>query len=238
VGSHENLPNRSGWIKQHARGARDAVRDARKDYRNKNKDLFGHKFYPFDGKLPNSSFWKHDPNNNDNSESWNKPWPPAIEKRLREDAAREAEAQTEAPGPSRAAARARPTTARRRKRQAPSDNAEYRTESESDSDDDIEPDVDDTRQPKRRRVGDSTYRPLPEADEVADSATATRGNARARGRTRAQARGRARASRSRAAAASGRGARGNRATNAAAEGGAPPPKGPRRSARQRARGRQ
>uniref|UniRef100_A0A8H7NGM3 C2H2-type domain-containing protein n=1 Tax=Bionectria ochroleuca TaxID=29856 RepID=A0A8H7NGM3_BIOOC len=151
VGSHENLPNRSGWIKQHARGARDAVRDARKDYRNKNKDLFGHKFYPFDGKLPNSSFWKHDPNNNDNSESWNKPWPPAIEKRLREDAAREAEAQTEAPGPSRAAARARPTTARRRKRQAPSDNAEYRTESESDSDDDIEPDVDDTRQPKRRR---------------------------------------------------------------------------------------
>ncbi|CAH0023914.1 unnamed protein product, partial [Clonostachys rhizophaga] len=242
-GSHENLPNRSGWIGKRSRGARDAVRDAREDYRNKNKDLFGHKFYPFDGKQPYSSFWKHDPNNDDNSESWNKPWPPAIEKRLREDAAREAEAQTEAPGPSRAAASGRPTAARRRKRQEPSDNAEYRTESESDSDDDIEPDVDDTRQPKRRRVGDSTYRPLSEvevdeADEVADSAAAPRGNARARGRTRAQARGRAQASRARAAAASGRGARGNRVTSAAAAGPAPPPEGPRRSARQRARARQ
>lgn len=208
-------------------------RDARKDYRDKNKDLFGHKFYPFDDKQPNSSLWQHDPNNDDNRESWNKPWPPAIEKRLREDAAREAEAQTEAPGPSRAAARARPTTARRRKRQAPSDNAEYRTESESDSDDDRELDVDDTRQLKRRRVGDSTYRPLleaDEADEVADSAAAPRGNARARGRTRA--------SRSRAAAASGRGARGNRATSAAAAEPAPPPEGLRRSARQRARGSQ
>ncbi|CAH0000155.1 unnamed protein product [Clonostachys byssicola] len=161
LGNRENIPNRSGWLRN---TPKDRIINARKDYRNKNKDLFGHKFYPFEGKQPNSSLWKYDPNNKANRQNWNKPWPPEIEKRLREDAAREAEARTEAPGPSRAAARARPTATRRRKRQAPSDNAGYRTESESDSDDDLEPDVDDISPPKRRRVARLLPEEIPELE--------------------------------------------------------------------------
>ncbi|CAH0053603.1 unnamed protein product, partial [Clonostachys solani] len=107
-----------------------------------------------------------------------------------------------------------------------------------DPDDGIEPDPDETRPRKRRRAGDSTYRPAPqsdvdEGDEDAESAAPE--DAPARGRTRAQGRRRARASGPRGAAGGRRGRRGSRTTSAAAAEPAPPPEAPRRSARQRAR---
>lgn len=69
LGDVETIPNRSGWVSIN-RGQGDIKKKFLKKY-----PAYAKTIYPTAGDN-NASLWRSDPNNDDNKEAWNLPWPP------------------------------------------------------------------------------------------------------------------------------------------------------------------
>ncbi|KAF4959576.1 hypothetical protein FGADI_1643 [Fusarium gaditjirri] len=72
-GSIERLPNRSGWIK--GSDIPKALGKIKKSFRSR-YPTYARTVYPTNSSDQFASVWRSDPNNSDNSEWWDIPWPP------------------------------------------------------------------------------------------------------------------------------------------------------------------
>ncbi|KOS22051.1 hypothetical protein ESCO_002288 [Escovopsis weberi] len=77
LGSADNLPNRSGWIP--ASLLPKTLTALRKDVVRK-YPAYARTIYPLHEANRNGSYWRSDPNNDDNKKWWDIPWPPYRDK--------------------------------------------------------------------------------------------------------------------------------------------------------------
>ncbi|KAK5993018.1 hypothetical protein PT974_06444 [Cladobotryum mycophilum] len=73
IGSAENLPNHSGWIP--ASEMPKPLSTFRKKFLQK-YPAYGRTLYPLNEANRNGSYWRSDPNNDENTKWWGIPWPP------------------------------------------------------------------------------------------------------------------------------------------------------------------
>lgn len=73
IGSTKRLPNRSGWIPSAAMPK--PLGNLRKQFLRR-YPAYSRTLYPLNASNANGSYWRSDPNNDDNKGCWDIPWPP------------------------------------------------------------------------------------------------------------------------------------------------------------------
>lgn len=73
IGSTKRLPNRSGWIPSAAMPK--PLGNLRKQFLRRHP-AYSRTLYPLNAANANGSYWRSDPNNDDNKGCWDIPWPP------------------------------------------------------------------------------------------------------------------------------------------------------------------